>query len=172
LQPSLSLVLPIRNAENSVRAQVERLLDLLSDLAPRFEVLLVDDASTDHTAEIAQELARQYPQVRLIRFEQPRGRDEVLASVSDRASGEVVLIPPPGASLAAGELRGLWQEQAGRQSGVPSLKQGPKPLGKELLDRLTTWGQRLDSDLPEAPPAPIRRPATFLAHLRALTGGE
>src|SRR5262245_59068484 len=67
MNPSLSVILPVCNAAESLGPVVCRLLELLPDLTPRFEILVVDDASTDHTAEIVDELKRTFPQVRMIR---------------------------------------------------------------------------------------------------------
>jgi glycosyltransferase involved in cell wall biosynthesis len=67
MNPSLSVILPVCNAEECLRRVVGSLLDTLPDLAVAFEILVVDDASTDHSPEIADELRRAYPQVRVVR---------------------------------------------------------------------------------------------------------
>ena len=67
MNPSLSVILPLYNAEATLARQVGQLLDVLPDLATRFEILVVDDGSTDHTDEIAHDLRQQYPQLKIAR---------------------------------------------------------------------------------------------------------
>ena len=71
---SLSIVLPVHNAQNTLACDVHLLLELLPDITPRFEILIVDDASSDHTEEIAHELSLQYPQVRVKRHLRRQGQ--------------------------------------------------------------------------------------------------
>jgi glycosyltransferase involved in cell wall biosynthesis len=61
----LSLILPVRNAEHQLAGAVARVLEILPDIARSFEVLIIDQGSSDHTLEIAEELAIEYPQIRV-----------------------------------------------------------------------------------------------------------
>ena len=70
---SISLLLPVHNAQASLADNVGKILDLLPDLAARFEVLVIDDGSADATSEIALELATQYPQIKVLRHAQRKG---------------------------------------------------------------------------------------------------
>ena len=56
--PNLSVCIPARNEERSIRACVE---SLLHQDYPNFEVIVVDDNSTDETAKIVSSMAGQYP---------------------------------------------------------------------------------------------------------------
>ena len=53
---SLSIVLPVHNVESTLAAQIRAILDVVSDLVHRLEILIVDDGSTDRTDEIAWEI--------------------------------------------------------------------------------------------------------------------
>jgi glycosyltransferase involved in cell wall biosynthesis len=61
----LNVVLRVRDAERTLAACIDRLLEVLPDLAERFAVLVVDQGSTDQTLEVAHELALVYPQLRV-----------------------------------------------------------------------------------------------------------
>ncbi|MEZ5398320.1 MAG: glycosyltransferase family 2 protein [Bryobacteraceae bacterium] len=64
--PALSVVIPARNEEGSVQAT---LIDVASTLRREdisFEIIVVNDASTDSTADRVKELAADYPEIRLV----------------------------------------------------------------------------------------------------------
>ena len=64
--PSISLFFPAWNEEDYVERAVTRALDVLPQLTDDFEIIVVNDASTDRTQEIAEELATKIPQLRVI----------------------------------------------------------------------------------------------------------
>lgn len=72
--PGLSVVLPAYNEEPNVEAVVRQALEVLPALADEFEVLVVDDGSTDATAAVAQTLVDEHhPRVRLLRHDRNQG---------------------------------------------------------------------------------------------------
>ena len=89
---SISVILPVRNAQSTLSQTVDKTLEVLPELANRFELLIVDDASSDRTEEVALEIQRTYPQVRLIRHQAESGRLAAVRSGMDEARSEVVLV--------------------------------------------------------------------------------
>jgi glycosyltransferase involved in cell wall biosynthesis len=63
---SVSLFFPAWNEEDYLERAVNRAIAVLSRVSSDFEILIVDDASTDRTAEIADQLAVRHPQVKTI----------------------------------------------------------------------------------------------------------
>jgi glycosyltransferase involved in cell wall biosynthesis len=68
-RPSLSLFFPAWNEEDYVERAVTRAAHVLSRLTDDWEIIIVNDASTDRTKEIAEALARKHPQVRVVNHE-------------------------------------------------------------------------------------------------------
>jgi glycosyltransferase involved in cell wall biosynthesis len=64
--PSISIFFPAWNEEDYVERTVSRAVDVLSRLTNDFEIIVVNDASTDRTREICEELAARIPQFRVI----------------------------------------------------------------------------------------------------------
>jgi glycosyltransferase involved in cell wall biosynthesis len=64
--PSISLFFPAWNEEDYVERAVTRALDVLPRLTDDFEIIIVNDASTDRTQEICESLAARIPQVRVL----------------------------------------------------------------------------------------------------------
>ncbi|HET91511.1 MAG TPA: glycosyltransferase family 2 protein [Chloroflexi bacterium] len=66
-QGSLSLFFPMYNEKEAVERMVSKAMAVLEGLVEDYEVIIVDDASSDGSERIAAELARQYPPVRVVR---------------------------------------------------------------------------------------------------------
>jgi len=64
--PSISLFFPAWNEEDYVERSVMRALEVLPRLTDDFEIIVVNDASTDRTQEICEQLAARIPQFRFI----------------------------------------------------------------------------------------------------------
>lgn len=69
----LSLVIPVRNAGAKLPSAADEWCDMLSQLGREWEVLLIEDGSTDDTAARAQTWAARWKHVRVVRHESPRG---------------------------------------------------------------------------------------------------
>jgi dolichol-phosphate mannosyltransferase len=71
---SLSIVLPTYNESKNIRQMVQELNHVLSrDCAERFEIIVVDDDSPDETWNVAAQLARSFPALRVVRRKGERG---------------------------------------------------------------------------------------------------
>lgn len=88
----LSVVLTVHNAEKTLSEHVARMLDVLPDLTSRFELLIVDDGSTDQTEEVAHELARSYPQLSVARHSSRLGADGAAKTALTKTTGELVIL--------------------------------------------------------------------------------
>lgn len=79
--PTVSVILPAYNAEAFIR---ETLVSIRQQSYEDFEVIAVDDGSTDRTGEILDELARDWPQLRVIHQENQglaRARNNAIAQM-------------------------------------------------------------------------------------------
>jgi glycosyltransferase involved in cell wall biosynthesis len=60
-KPSIAIFFPVYNDESTVEKVAMKSLDVLSDIASDYKVIIVDDGSPDRSGEIADRLASQYP---------------------------------------------------------------------------------------------------------------
>lgn len=72
-KPRISVFFPAYNEEENIRPLTEEAVEVLSGLASEFEVIIVNDGSRDKTGEVADELARRFPQVRAVHHPKNRG---------------------------------------------------------------------------------------------------
>ena len=87
---SLTILLPVRDAQSTLAATVTEILEMASDLSECFELLIIDDGSTDATSDVARELSRHYPQIRTLRHAKPLGQDAALRAGLSQSRGDVV----------------------------------------------------------------------------------
>lgn len=71
--PELSVFFPFWNEEKNIRRVTEQALSIVPDIANKWEILLIDDGSTDKTKEIAQQLAKENSQVKCFSHTPNRG---------------------------------------------------------------------------------------------------
>jgi glycosyltransferase involved in cell wall biosynthesis len=84
----LSVVVPVYNEEHTLATIVDRLLQLPQLL----EIVIVDDCSTDKTAEILAALCAQHSEIKSARHERNRGKTEALKTGFRQTRGEVVIV--------------------------------------------------------------------------------
>lgn len=106
---SLTVLLPVHNAQSTLATHVSGILEIVSELTDRFELLIIDDGSSDATGEIAQELSRRYPQIRTIYHNRQRGREAAVRTGLRHCRGEVVFVEEADTSPALEGIRSLWQ---------------------------------------------------------------
>ena len=87
--PALSVVVPLLNEEASVAALVEAVCTALEGQGP-WELVLVDDGSTDATVAIASRFASRDPRVRVVRLARNYGQTAAMQAGFDHARGAVV----------------------------------------------------------------------------------
>lgn len=163
MNQSLSLILTVSDGETSLQRQVLELLDLLPDLTPRFEILIIDDASEDQSFEIATELSRCYPQVKLLRNHEHLGTEMSIQRGIQETQGDIVFTHESATPINMAEIVKLWEMRDDPQLLLARTRVQPRPLDDSLLTRLMNWGdalrrnQELRSN--EAPTQMIRRKA-------------
>ena len=143
MNDSLSIIVPVRNAEAMLAGHISRLLDLLPDLTHRFEIVVVDDASADHTVELVRELAREFPQVRLICHNEMKGHEAAIKTGLQWANGKTLFVQEAAIAPSHTDLRRLWSLRHDSDVVMARAARQPGLFQPELLDRLTTWGQSL-----------------------------
>lgn len=89
---ALSIVIPAHNEEDSVGEMAESVASTLMRERIPFEIVVVNDHSTDGTAKTLAELARRMPQLHAVDNEQPPGYGRAVVSGINAALGDYVAI--------------------------------------------------------------------------------
>jgi glycosyltransferase involved in cell wall biosynthesis len=91
-QPTLSIVVPIHNEAGSLTELHQRLQSVLSTLAGQYEILLVDDGSTDESVTVAESLVRGQPDTRLVELSRNFGKELAILAGYDHCRGTAVVV--------------------------------------------------------------------------------
>jgi len=89
--PMLSIVIPIHNEEPSLLPLYDRLTAVLESLQKPYEILFVDDASTDRSFELLANLVETDEHLKVIRLRRNFGQTAALSAGFHEAEGDVII---------------------------------------------------------------------------------
>jgi len=119
---SLSVFFPAFNEQDIIAKTVEHATRAVSSFVDDYEVIVVDDGSSDRTAAVVEDLARRDPHVRLVRHEVNRGYGAALRTGFASAQKELVFFSDADGQFDLQELSGL----------LSMLKRAPIVLGYRI----------------------------------------
>lgn len=85
----LSIIIPVYNEEKNVEPLIKKLMAVSSQYS--YEILFVDDGSTDRTAEMIKKIARAHPTIKLISFTRNFGHQMAQSAGYEKARGDCVV---------------------------------------------------------------------------------
>jgi glycosyltransferase involved in cell wall biosynthesis len=88
--PDISVVVPMFNEQENVRSTLDRLTRSLDSIPKRWEIIVVDDGSTDRTRRSVEDYCRLNRWVRLISYPVNQGRGRALRLGIARAQGRII----------------------------------------------------------------------------------
>jgi glycosyltransferase involved in cell wall biosynthesis len=91
MEPTISLFLPVFNEEDNLEVLHEKIISVMEELGQSFEVIYVDDGSTDRSLNLLANFAAGDRRVRVIAFRRNYGQTAAMAAGIDAARGEVLI---------------------------------------------------------------------------------
>jgi dolichol-phosphate mannosyltransferase len=123
---TLSIVVPAFNEE----ATLARVVDKLIHVPYLFEIVIVDDCSSDRTLEIARQLAAKYPQVRALTHQRNRGKTDALRTGFAETKGDIVIVQDADLEYDPSEMKDVIQPIV---EGVADVVFGSKSGARALF---------------------------------------
>jgi glycosyltransferase involved in cell wall biosynthesis len=89
--PDVSVIVPLFNEAENVNRLCEAIIAACDKLPNRYEIILVDDGSSDGTSELVDLQAEQYSQISVLHFMRNFGQTAAMVAGFDHATGDVIV---------------------------------------------------------------------------------
>ncbi len=88
---TLSVIVPLYNEDESLKELYQEITDVCHTHKITYEIIFVDDGSTDNSVKVVEALHQKDPHVKLIQFRRNYGKSEALAAGFEAATGDYVM---------------------------------------------------------------------------------
>jgi len=137
----LSIVVPIHNEEHSILPLYDRLTSVLLALIRPYEILFIDDASTDRSYELLANLVQTDPHLKVLRLRRNFGQTAALSAGFHEARGQVVVAMDGDLQHAPEDIPALLQKiDEGYDIASGWRKERvDNPLTRRIPSRVANW---------------------------------
>jgi glycosyltransferase involved in cell wall biosynthesis len=147
----LSIVIPLLNEEESLRELYHWIAEVMQTHGFSYEILFIDDGSTDGSWEIIRGLASEHEEVRGIRFLKNFGKSQALHAGFKSAEGEIIITMDADLQDNPEEIPAMVQMiEEGQYDMVSGWKKKrfDHVLMKNMPSKLFNWAARKTSGVP------------------------
>jgi putative flippase GtrA len=136
----LSVVLPAHNEEAVIADTVRRCVEVLSVVAPDYEIIIVDDGSQDRTGEIADELSAFNPRIRVVHNNPNRGYGGALIAGFQAASKQLTFFMDSDGQFDIADIATLLRYRAEGYRAVLGYRKHRQDAFMRLVN---AWGWKM-----------------------------
>ena len=87
----VSVVLPVFNEEDNIRLQYEEITKAMKPMGFTYEIIFIDDGSTDRSPAILEDIARKDKNIKLVIFRRNFGQTAAMSAGIEYATGEIIV---------------------------------------------------------------------------------
>lgn len=138
MKPAISIVVPAFDEQVRLGPSVVKILEFAESSSEPIELIVVDDGSSDDTANVAREAAAKFPQIqtKVIRYEQNRGKGFAVITGLQAADGEVAVFSDADLSTPIEEMSKLVDPIV---AGVFDVTFGSRAIDRSLIGTHQPW---------------------------------
>jgi glycosyltransferase involved in cell wall biosynthesis len=145
---NISIVIPLLNEEESLNELHQWIVKVMTENNFSYEVIFIDDGSTDSSWSIIQQLAAQNTNIKGIRFLSNYGKSQALHAGFAKAQGDVVITMDADLQDSPEEIPELYDMVVNQQFDLVSgwkKKRYDSVVSKNLPSKLFNWAARRTS---------------------------
>ena len=146
----ITIIIPLLNEEESLPELHAWIVRVLEKAQLSFELIFVDDGSTDHSWKIIEQLSNQHPSTQGIRFSRNFGKSQALHAGFEQAIGNVVFTMDADLQDSPDELPAMYERLLKDNLDILSgwkKKRFDSVLFKNLPSKLFNWAARRSSGI-------------------------
>lgn len=147
---NLSIVIPLLNEEESLQELHDWIISVMHTNNYSYEVIFIDDGSTDNSWSIIERLSNENPNIKGIHFLKNFGKSQALHAGFARAKGDVVITMDADLQDNPEEIPGLYEMIINQKFDLVSgwkKKRYDSVVAKNLPSKLFNWAARKTSDV-------------------------
>ncbi len=146
----ISIVVPLFNEDESLPELVSWIKRVCLENKLSFEILLVDDGSTDNSWQVVNKLSTETQEVRGVKFQQNYGKSAALHVGFQKAKGDVVITMDADLQDSPDEIPGLYEMINEEGFDVVSgwKKKRYDPISKTIPSKFYNWTARKVTRIP------------------------
>jgi cellulose synthase/poly-beta-1,6-N-acetylglucosamine synthase-like glycosyltransferase len=151
-EPSVSILIPAHNEDKVIGKLLQKMTELTYP-KDKLEVVLIDDASSDNTGQIADEYAKQYRFIKVLHRDKQvggKGKASALNAALKQVTGEIVLCFDadylPHADIVARLAAKFSDPTVGAVQGRPVVLNEPRSIVTRLIALERIGGYRVDQE--------------------------
>ncbi len=134
-----SVVIPIHNEEENIRGLVAEIEPAMNSLGKPWELICIDDGSTDSSLLILQELCKTRPYLRILAFKSNYGQSSAFAAGFEHARGDFVITLDGDGQNDPSDIPQLAKAIVDCDLVVGWRVDRRDPWNKRMISRLSNW---------------------------------
>lgn len=147
--PVVSIVIPLYNEEESLRELTQKIVGVMTGMRTSYEMIFVDDGSTDGSFQVLKDLHAKNRAVKVIRFRRNFGKSAALSVGFREARGKFVVTMDADLQDDPEEIPGLLQAMDDRYDLISGWKKKRHdPITKTIPSRFFNFVTRVMTGIP------------------------
>lgn len=145
---NLSILIPLLNEEESLKELYTWIIKVMQSNNYSYEIIFVDDGSTDDSWNIIESFSKENPNVKGIRFMKNFGKSQALHAGFAKAQGDVIITMDADLQDSPDEIPGLYEMITAQKFDLVSgwkKKRYDSVVAKNLPSKLFNWAARKTS---------------------------
>jgi len=113
MRPELTVLMPVYNEEQNLRLNLPILEKVIGDCTSKYEILIIDDGSSDCSWQVAKKASRKNPKIRLVQHSRNLGPGAAIPTGIFWSRAKWIMLIPADLACEPDEICGLYKARQG-----------------------------------------------------------